>query len=96
MDPEDFEPFARYLEELNHDPVRIAILAEFNFIEEMIELVIADGVPNSGYLEVPKMRFNDKLRIARKIDPDGEKIWRVVSALNDLRAAAAITRLVGS
>ena len=35
------------------------------------------------------MRFGDKLRIVRKLNPDGEKVWSVISALNDLRAAAA-------
>jgi hypothetical protein len=79
----------RYLEQLNEDPVRIAILAAHSFIEEMIEGVIAEAVPNSECFDVPSMRFTEKLRIIRRLDPDGEVVWRVVSALNDLRAAAA-------
>jgi hypothetical protein len=89
MEPEDFEPFKRYLEELNDDPVRLGILAAGNFIEEMMELVIAETVPNSECFEVPKMRFVDKLQIIRKLYPDGEEIWRIIDALNKLRAAAA-------
>jgi hypothetical protein len=34
FDPKDFEPFARYLEQLKDDPDRLAILAASNFIEE--------------------------------------------------------------
>jgi hypothetical protein len=37
------------------------------------------------------MRFTDKLKVARKLDTENgsEKVWSVIRALNDLRAAAA-------
>jgi hypothetical protein len=89
MDEKDLEPFRRYLQQLTDDPIRVEILAAHNFMEEMMELVISEAFPNSECFEVPKMRFVDKLRIIRRLDPDGEAVWRIVSALNDLRAAAA-------
>ena len=89
MDREDLELFERYLKQLTDDPVRIAILAAHNFVEEMLEAVIAEAVPNSECFEVPKMRWDEKVRIVRKLAGDGEEVWRVVRALNDLRAAAA-------
>jgi hypothetical protein len=87
--PEDLEPFKHYLKQLEDDPVRVGVLAEGNFIEEMIELVISEAVPNSECFEVPKMRFADKLKIIRRLYPKAEQTWRIVHALNNLRAAAA-------
>jgi hypothetical protein len=91
MDVQDLEPFARYLEQLNDDPVRVAVLAAHNFIEETIEGVITQAVPNSECFDIPSMRFSDKMKILRALDPTivNTKIWPVLWALNKLRNAAA-------
>jgi hypothetical protein len=49
------------------------------------------AVPNSDCIDIPNMRFTDKLKVARKLDTENgsEKVWSVIRALNDLRPAAA-------
>jgi hypothetical protein len=73
------------------DPVRVTILIANNFVEEMIESVIAQAVPNSECFDVPAMRYADKLKVLRALDSSITKsaIWQLMHKLNDLRAAAA-------
>jgi hypothetical protein len=47
----DLEPLFRYRDRVTNDPLRLAILAAHALIEEMIELVIAEAVPNSECFE---------------------------------------------
>lgn len=87
---EDYEPFRSYLESLKGDPLRIAILAAHNFVEEMIEKAISVSVPNSEWFDVPGMRFVDKLKILRRMEAtDTNDFCDMLNKLNDLRAAAA-------
>jgi hypothetical protein len=90
MDVQDPEPFARYLRQLIHDPLRIGILAAFDFKEETIEGVIAEAVPNSDCFNVPNVRFVDKLNVVKKLNAEfNQRVLGTIYALNNLRAAAA-------
>jgi hypothetical protein len=91
MDAQDFAPFDRYLKQVTDDPVRVAILVANNFVEEMIESVIAEAVPKSECSDVPDMRFSDKLKVIRALDPSitQSAVWQLIHKLNKLRAAAA-------
>jgi hypothetical protein len=86
-----FARFMHYLDQATNDPFRVAVLVAFNAIEEMIEIVIAEAVPNSECFDVSSMRFPDKKRILRRLHPelDDTEMWGVLDALNNLRAAAA-------
>ena len=94
---EDLEPLFRYRERVTNDPLRLAILAAHALIEEMIELVIAEAVPNSECFEVPKMQFSKKLQIIRTLtasddgpSSEGHKLlWKCIEKLTNLRNAAA-------
>jgi hypothetical protein len=87
---EDYEPFQRYLDSLKNDPIRIAILAAHNFVEELIEKAIAVAVPNSEWLDVLEMRFVDKLKIFRRMEGGGTNDFcDMLNKLNSLRNAAA-------
>jgi hypothetical protein len=66
MDENDVEPFVRYLTQMTEDPVRIVILGAHALVEEMIEAVIAEAVPESECFDVPGMRFDDKLKILKR------------------------------
>jgi hypothetical protein len=53
---------------LTNDPVRIAIIAARNFIEETVEAVIAEAASNSECFDVPNMRFSDKLKVFENLN----------------------------
>src|SRR5262249_24896906 len=89
LSPKDYYPFRLYLESLQNDPVRIAILASHIFVEEILEKIIADAVPNSACFNVPKMGFADKAKIVRRLLENQDGFFPMIHALNDLRAAAA-------
>ncbi len=64
----------------------------------MLELVIAEAVPNSECFEVSKMQFWKKLDIVRTLEREihadkprksGESIWECIRKLTSLRNAAA-------
>jgi hypothetical protein len=76
---------------VTNDPVRLAILAAHTLIEELIELVIAEAVPNSECFNVPRMEFWRKLKIIRALQPPPEnnKVWEFIQKLTELRKAAA-------
>src|ERR1700758_2263567 len=57
MEEDDFDPLFRYRRRVTDDPIRLHILAAHALIEEMLELVIAEAVPNSECFEVSKMQF---------------------------------------
>jgi hypothetical protein len=91
-DQRDFEPFLRYLEQATNDPLRVKVLVTHALIEETIENVIAEAVPNSDCFDVPNMRFAQKLKILRSLVPAHETftpLWGVCERLNKLRNAAA-------
>jgi hypothetical protein len=67
MEAQDFEPYMRYLEELKDDPVRVAILAAHSCIEESIENVITEAVPNSECFDVPGTRIFGQLYALNKL-----------------------------
>jgi hypothetical protein len=70
---------------LQNNPVRIAILASHIFIEEILEKMIAEAVPNSACFNVPKMRFVDKVGIVQRLLADQHGFFPMIYALNDLR-----------
>jgi hypothetical protein len=98
MQEDDFDPLFRYRRRVTDDPIRLHILAAHALIEEMLELVIAEAVPNSECFEVSKMQFWKKLDIVRalerQIHPDrspgrDKAIWEYIEKLTRLRNVAA-------
>jgi len=86
----DLDPLFRYRKRVTEDPLRLEILAAHALIEEMIELVIAEAVPNSECFEVPKMAFWKKLKIIGALKPPIEPlVLRNIEKLTNLRNAAA-------
>jgi hypothetical protein len=82
----------RYRDRVIEDPLRLSILAAHALIEEMIELAIAEAVPNSECFEVPKMQFRRKFEIIQALEPadrDGKTYWKCIEKLTNLRNAAA-------
>src|SRR5260370_16838343 len=82
----------RYRARVTDDPLRLSILAAHALIEEMIELAIAEAVPNSECFEVPKMQFRRKFEIVQALEPaarDGKTCWKCIEKLTNLRNAAA-------
>jgi hypothetical protein len=89
IDPQ-IKSLIRYRQRVTDDPLRLSILAAHALIEEMIELVIADAVPNSECFEVPKMQFSRKLKILGALKPPIEPlVLRNIEKLTSLRNAAA-------
>jgi hypothetical protein len=88
---DDLELLFRYRKRVTEDPLRLEILAAHALIEEMIELVIAEAVPNSECFEVPKMQFWKKLKIIRALDPSEKHalVWKFIVKLSELRNVAA-------
>ncbi|MGA8657145.1 MAG: hypothetical protein WB586_13450 [Chthoniobacterales bacterium] len=95
---EDLDPLFRYRDRVTNDPLRISILGAHALIEELIELVIAEAVPNSECFRVPKMQFRQKLEIIRALEIPAEAakgferhalLWKCIDKLNQLRNAAA-------
>jgi hypothetical protein len=60
---EGLESFLKYRDRVTNDPLRLQILIAHVLIEELIEQVIAEAVPNSDCFKVPKMWFRQKLKI---------------------------------
>jgi len=92
MAPEydDLKALFRYRKRVTEDPLRLEILAAHALIEEMIELVIAEAVPNSECFEVPRMAFRQKLKIIGALKPAMEPlVLRNIEKLTNLRNAAA-------
>jgi len=94
----DFGPLFRYRKRVTEDPIRLHVLAAHALIEEMLELVIAEAVPNSECFEVSKMQFWKKLDIVRTLErqihadrpsESDELIWEYIRKLTRLRNAAA-------
>jgi hypothetical protein len=87
----DLDPLFRYRKRVAEDRLRLEILAAHALIEEMIELVIAEAVPNSECFEVPKMQFWKKLKILRTLEPSEKHalVWKNIEKLTNLRNAAA-------
>lgn len=92
----NLSPLFRYWRRAKDDPLRVSILAAHALIEELIENVIAEAVPNSDCFEVPKMRFWQKLKVIKALDskdrdrlPEGHMLWKCIEKLTDLRNAAA-------
>lgn len=86
----DLDALFRYRDRVTSDPLRLHILAAHSLIEELIELVIADAVPNSECFDVPNMRFSQKLKIVRALcGPRADGLWKCIEKLTSLRNAAA-------
>jgi hypothetical protein len=90
MDENDVEPFVRYLTQVTGDPLRVAILGAHALVEEMIEDIIAEAVPNSECFKVPRMRFVDKLEVLKALDSSitESEFWPLIQSINSLRNAA--------
>jgi hypothetical protein len=90
MNAKDREPYVEYLRQVTDKPVRVSILVANNFVEEMIESVIAEAVPNSECFKVSKMPFERKRDVIRALDASitESAVWPLIDKLNKLRAAA--------
>ena len=89
MEEDHFDPLFRYRRRVTDDPIRLHILAAHALIEEMLELVIAEAVPNSECFEVSKMQFWKKLDIAAAgcfQEPARQSMTRSWSAIAHRRA----------
>jgi hypothetical protein len=97
MAESDTDPLVRYWNRAKDDPLRISILAAHALIEELIENVIAEAVPNCECFDVPKMGFRQKLNIIKAASQDFQemdpqpyaRLWKCIQKLTDLRNAAA-------